>query len=195
LSVVLVAPRTEVIDEEGRRSNHIVEDLDTRHLLPHQRMADVFRSVEWATAQNGLFRTECLKKTRLHEAYYASDYVLLAEVALLGEIWQLPETLFQKRFHSGISIKANKDWREFQTWFDPSQKLKRPLLSPRMRLGLEFVRSITRMRMSTWERVSCYSTVLLSWYSREFRRLAAEGRNKIAFRTKLRKVFKSLGAL
>jgi hypothetical protein len=188
-SVVLVAPRTEVIDGEGKRSNHVVEDLDTRRPRPHQRLADVLRTVEWAPAQNGLFRREVLGKTRLIDAFFASDYVLLAEIALRGEIRQIPEILFQKRFHSGISIKANKNSTEFQAWFDPSRRARRSLLSPRLRLGIEFARSVSRSPMPLRERLLCYLTVFAVWYSRECRRAAASFRNKLALRTRLKEFF------
>ncbi|MBI3853198.1 MAG: glycosyltransferase family 2 protein [Verrucomicrobia bacterium] len=185
-SVVLVAPRTEVIDGEGKKTNYVVEELNTRRPRPHQRLADVLRTVEWAPAQNGLFRRDVLKKTRLIDAFIASDYVLLAEIALRGEILQIPEVLFQKRFHLGISIKANKNLTDFQAWIDPSRRTHRRFLSPRLHLGIEFARSISRSSMPQSERLLCYLTCFAVWYSREGRRAAANFRNKLALRTRLK---------
>ena len=155
-SVVLVAPRTELIDEEGIQlaKDWKVERLDTRRARPHQRIADVIRHVDWATAQFGLFRSEALRQTRLIDRFHACDYVLLVECAILGEIWEIPEILFQRRFHPGVSTNANKTQAELLQWFDPSQKTKGRLFSrmkldlvPRTRLGFEYARSIGRLPM------------------------------------------------
>ena len=180
LSVALVAPRTEIIDANGERTTDLaVESLDTRSARPHQRLADVLRKVQWASAQCGLFRTEILRKTRLIDPFFASDYVLLAEVALLGEIWEIPEVLFQRRFHAGISTEANKSPTALLSWFDPASRTKKGVLSPRMRLGVEYVRSISRLGLPLKDRLWCYGTALVVWYGKEFRRSGGRYKNKL----------------
>lgn len=173
-SVVLVAPRTEVIDENGNRMTTVIpiERLDTRHPRPHQRLANVLRTAQWAASQFGLFRSDALRKTRLLDPFFGSDYVLLAELALLGEIWEIPETLFQLRFHPGVSTKANKSYSELLSWWDTSQKSQKKSLFPTMRLGVEYARSISRMQLPIGERLLCYSTAFVVWYSKVFRRRA-----------------------
>ena len=196
-SVVLVAPRTELIDEEGRKltKDWKVEELETRRARPYQRVADVLRQVDWATAQFGLFRSEALRQTRLIDRFHACDYVLLLEVAILGEIWEIPEVLFQRRFHAGVSTSANRTQAELLQWFDPLQKSKGRLFSgirldlvPRTRLGVEYARSIARMRLPPTERVLCYMTAFFFWFSRELRRLIKEYGNRL--RGKLIKPFR-----
>jgi glycosyltransferase involved in cell wall biosynthesis len=182
-SVVLVAPKTEIIDEEGKKiaEDWYVESIHTRHARPHRRVADVLLNVDWATAQFGLFRTEALRKTRLIDNFVACDYVLLLEVAILGEIWEIPEIMFQRRYHSEISTRVNRTQAEFLQWFDPSQKAKcvffprmRSGLKPRMRLGLEYARSIWRMPIPNSERVLCTFAALFIWTARESKRLGRE---------------------
>src|SRR5262249_23523731 len=118
-TVVLVTSKTDVINEHGNIVNIPVENLDTRHSQPHKGVADVMRRLHWASAQYGLFRVEALRKTRLIDAFYASDNVLLVEVAVLGEIWEIPELLFQARYHPDMSARVNKSWRKLQVWFNP----------------------------------------------------------------------------
>jgi glycosyltransferase involved in cell wall biosynthesis len=190
--VVLVAPKTETIDEHGKIINIPLESLDTRRPRPYQRVKDILRSVSWATAQFGLFRTDTLKKTRLIQSFFAADHVLLLEVALLGEIWELPETLFQRRVHSGISTTANKNWRELQVWFNPSQKGLKNYLPPPLRLGLEFSRAIARSQLPLRERVICHLGIFMVWLPRECQTLITIYRNKLAFRTRVRKFFSGL---
>ena len=55
-TVALVAPKAEIIDENGNHMNLSVESLDTRRQRSYQRAEDVLRTVQWATAQFGLFR-------------------------------------------------------------------------------------------------------------------------------------------
>ena len=169
-NVVLVSPRAEVIDEEGRSTTMRVERLQTRRRAPHQRAADILRNVQWATAQYGLYRASALRKTRLIDAFPASDYVLLFELAILGEIWEVPETLFQRRYHPGISTKVNKSSAEYAAWF--GQKLKGR--SSRSRLGLEYWRSIARMSLPPGERLLCFWTAFFVWSQRKCRGIAED---------------------
>jgi glycosyltransferase involved in cell wall biosynthesis len=195
-TVVLVAPRTEIIDEDGRSTMQRAETLHTTRSLPHQRVADVLRSVAWATAQFGLFRSEALRKTRLVDRFLASDWVLLLELAILGEIWEIPEVLFQRRYHSGVSTIANKTHTELAEWFDTSQKTTRRLLPrvklallPRTKLGLEYGRSIARLPMPAGERIPCFLVAFSIWFSREAHRLGEEYGSRL--RDRLQRVFGS----
>lgn len=166
-TVALVTPRAEVIDEHGNVLNMVVESLDARYPLPHMRVEHVVRTVRWATALFGVIRTNVLKKTRLVQPYYASDNVILVEVALIGEIWELPETLFQRRFHDRISTIAHKNWRDLQIWFDPSKRGIKRFAPPKLRLGLEIVQAIIRAQLPLWERFLCGWAFLSAWIPRE----------------------------
>jgi glycosyltransferase involved in cell wall biosynthesis len=186
-NVVLVAPRTEIIDENGRRTGQLTESLHTSRWLPHQRVADVLRNVAWATAQFGLFRSEALRKTRLLGPFLASDWVLLSELAILGEIWEIPEILFQRRLHPEVSTFANKTHAELAEWFDTSRKPRKRQRFPRIKLALqprikvlwEYGRSIARMPMPARERFLCFLTAFSIWFSRESRRLSAEYSSRV----------------
>jgi hypothetical protein len=136
-----------------------------------------------------VFRIEALKKTRLCDAFFASDYVLLAEVAALGEIWEVPEVLFHARFHPGMSTKATKNWRELQAWFNPFQKGFKSRIPPHYRLGLEFLCSFTRIKMPFFERLSCYLKVFTVWYPRQNRKAFLAWRKNMALGTRLKKMF------
>ena len=193
-TVVLVYPRAEVIDSDGRRMSELSESLHTARSRPHQRVADVLRNVAWATAQFGLFRSGALRKTRLIDGFFASDWVLLLELAILGEIWEIPEILFQRRSHPGISTNTNKTRAEFLHWCDPSQKAKVRLfpqmkleLEPRFRLAVEYANSVRRMPLPSNERLRCFFTALAIWFSRESHRLVEEYGRRL--RRKLRKAF------
>lgn len=188
-SVVLVAPKSEIIDEHGGKTGIPVESLDARQSQPSERVALVLGRVFWAPALFGLYRTEALKKTGLIRAFFATDYVLLVEMSLLGEIWEVPEVLFQRRFHPGVSTRINRNWRELQAWFDPSQKGFKRFIPPYTRLALEFLSSMKRIPMAPGERLRCWKTVFSVWYPRQWRRVSAECKNRIALRSRLKRAF------
>jgi glycosyltransferase involved in cell wall biosynthesis len=165
-TVALVTPKTEMIDEAGNILNQSDECLDARQARPHQRLRHVLQNLTWARAQFGLIRASVLKRTRLIQPYYASDNVLLAEIALLGEMWELPETLFQRRHHPGVSTVANKNWRELLNWFDPSGRGMKRLIPPVPRLALEMFQAIMRAELPWRERFLCCWVYVAVWIRR-----------------------------
>jgi len=191
-TVALVATKAEVIDENGNHMNLAVETLDTRRQRSYQRGEDVLRNVQWATALYGLFRIDVLRKTHLTQPFYAADNVLLFEIALLGEIWELPEALFQRRLHPGVSTVANKSWRALHSWFDPSQRGIQAFFPPTLRIAFAFFGAITKLPMPMRDRLLCYLTVVKVWGPRESRRLFKKVRSSIALRTRLNRLFSGL---
>jgi polysaccharide pyruvyl transferase WcaK-like protein/glycosyltransferase involved in cell wall biosynthesis len=161
-TVVLVAPRTEMVDEEGVSQQIQLDRLHTTHALPHQRVADVIRNVSWAAAQYGLFRSAALRKTRLIDGFWSSDHVLLLELAILGEIWEIPETLVLKRDYPGRCCRTNKSKAEFAAWFDPTRKD----INSRKMLMVEHARSIARLPLAPVERLLCFWTAFSVWFKK-----------------------------
>ncbi len=191
-AVVLVAPMIELIDSEGLPSAVVLpfERLDTRALSPRSRFRHVLSNVKWAPAAYGLFRCAALKKTRLIGPYFGSDFVLVAEIALLGEIWEIPDVLIQRRFHAEISTTANRRNRDLLYWFDPARKRGWDLVSPRLRILLEYIRSVLRAPISRTQRLSCMVVVLETWSLRESARGLAAARNALAIRTRIRRLIR-----
>jgi len=184
-TVVLVYPRAEVIDFDSKPDRRFQpESLETRDPVPHRRLAAVLRNLNMACPVFGVMRSSALRKTRLIDQFVASDYVLLAELAMLGEIWEVPETLFQRRVHPNISTYANRNPRDLLRWYDPSKQSAKSLLSPMMALGGEYLRSVGRLPLDRRERLRCRVAALSVWYERELRNLGGKykARLKHAFR-------------
>jgi glycosyltransferase involved in cell wall biosynthesis len=169
-AVVVVFPRTELVDEAGRILTHFLpEHMETRRPQPHQRLADVLRSMTMVRAQFGFVRAAALRQTRLFDRMIAADFILFGELAMLGELWEMPETLFQRRIHAGISTRANTGTDQLMQWWDPTQRKYRGLLSPMLRLGGEYFRSIRRLPLPFGEKLRCALTVVSVWFVRELR--------------------------
>ena len=187
-SVSLVVPRAETIDESGQLKaiGRSPECSNNRYSRPHMRLAKVLRTVSFAQGQYGLIRSEALQKTRLLDSFVESDYVLIAELALLGEIWEIPEVLLQLR-HPETSICPHLNESAHLSWFDPSKKMRKSFLKPHTRIGLEYIRSIGRMQIRFVERLLCYLTFVIVWCPCEFGRLVQDLRNKAALRTRVKR--------
>jgi glycosyltransferase involved in cell wall biosynthesis len=179
-STVLVYPRAEVIDADGNRDARFVpESLATSDPLPHRRLADVLRNLNMACPVFGLIRSSALRKTRLIGSFIASDYVLLAELAMLGGIWEIPEVLFQRRVHPKISTYAHSSPADLLRWFDPSKRPSRALHSPMLALGGQYLKSINHLPLDPTERLHCRVTALSVWYGRELRILGGKYKQQV----------------
>lgn len=138
---VVAFARTEIIDPSG-------EVIGTRSHRPKLaspdaavRYADVIDQRNQMHPVFGVMRRSALEKTGLHRGYTGSDRTLVAELAMLGPIIELPEVLFAVREHRDRSVrseelkgKANRD-----AWFDTSRTGK--IVFPRWRRAADFWRA------------------------------------------------------
>jgi glycosyltransferase involved in cell wall biosynthesis len=165
--VVLCYPKTVIIDEHGRNVEDYSDGLDLRAPRPHERFAQYhnrFRTTGKCNAVFGVIRASTLRLTPLVGSYVSSDKILLGELALRGEFYEIPEHLFFRRDHPQTSVRANP-FKERSAWFDPANKGK--LQSPRWRWFFGHLSSIRRVRMGFREKILCYMQmgrwVLWNW--------------------------------
>jgi len=119
----------------------------------------------------GLMRTEVLRRTGLIGRFIAADLVLVAEMCLRGQVWQVPEFLFRQRLHARDSWRAKLSKRGEAAWFDPANQ-RRAVLFPLGRLFVEYCRAIARTDLPWGRRVVRYGQLVLLPASR-LRRAAA----------------------
>ena len=108
----------------------------------------------------GVARTEVLKKTSLIGSYYASDQVLLAELALYGKLHQRPEKLLFHREHHDRSVYGHGKRGDYVTWFN--SRFKGKILFPEWRFFAEYFRAIYRSPINYFEKLYCYFYTLRS---------------------------------
>ena len=142
------------------------------------RVFRVIQGMSLVTAVFGMFHRETLARTRLIGSFISSDYVLLLECALLGQIVQLEgEPLFQRRIHPQMSRQANKTEMEVLRWFDPEARSK---LTSRQRLYLEYLKSIYGIDgLNAVERQLCAASLVGSIVSRRARVAAGRWRRQL----------------
>jgi glycosyltransferase involved in cell wall biosynthesis len=161
--VVMCNSRVARIDENGV----LVGNYDNRTLdrisstKPHERFADMLSPQNTCWAIHAVIRSSCLIKTPLHGDYIDGDRNLLAEIALYGQVFEIPEHLFFRRDHPGAYTRAYYsessivcDYRSQLIWWE-GYKRKRLLVLPHWKNCIEYFRSINRVPLKWYERLLC----------------------------------------
>lgn len=171
-SVILVHTGTRFIDEDDAPIGSRPDGLALESSRPHQRLAQVLRHLHFSNAIYGLLRTDALRRTQLLGRYPSADLVLFTELSLLGEFREIPEYLFFRRFHAGMSRRANVSNDDVAKWFDPN--LSQRFHFPETRVLFEHFRAIQRSALDPIEKTLAMSTVVQHWIPRRARLLARE---------------------
>jgi glycosyltransferase involved in cell wall biosynthesis len=164
-TVVLVYAGCELVNDAGELiSNHqpTIASSDPR---PHKRVGLVIRNIGYVIQHYGLFVSAALRKTRLNGSYASADFVLTAELAMLGEIREIPGILIRRTINpkSGTAavLHSQKAWA---AWLDPKMKNRRILLPMRERLALEYLRSAWRLPLKPADKLACLLAAPITHY-------------------------------
>jgi glycosyltransferase involved in cell wall biosynthesis len=152
--VVLCYSRAKVIDEHGAYEVDYDPGPDTTSPKPHERFRNLILHPEYAIQQMGLIRTEILKKIGGHQSYPSSDEILLAELALCGQFYEIPERLYLYRRHSQQSTTTTHIQRARVLFFDTSFAGK--IVLPKWLYFFGCLNAIRRAPISSAERANCY---------------------------------------
>jgi hypothetical protein len=117
----------------------------------------------------GLYKTACLRQTQLIGPFFGADYVLLGELAMLGEILEVDEVLFRLRAHSKRSMKAHAGTRARAAWYDPSAARRWFVMPNWERMVWELFKSALRSRLPPAEKLKCCAVIPGTHYWRRFR--------------------------
>lgn len=161
--VVLVYTRTLIVDEDGRPLREHDDRLDLRSPKPHERLGHLVSTIVLGNVAFGLMRADALRRTRGHGNFPSADYVLLAELALIGQFWEIPEPLFVRREHAGTSRQSNPTSEDLTRWLDPTS---RPVTHERRRLLREYLAGIAHADLGTRERLVSYASFMRAWARR-----------------------------
>ncbi|NLE61854.1 MAG: glycosyltransferase [Planctomycetes bacterium] len=156
--VVLCYGKTVLIDEKGQVIRPYEDRMDLRQASPHRRLEHVLRYLFLCHVDMGLIRRRILATTRLHAPYRGSDTVLVAELALRGKFYEIPEPLFFRRLHSGNSMQAHRTAEAHALWFDPTWRGQ--VAVPRFQRLLGHFRAICDAPLDWSERLNCMRVLL-----------------------------------
>jgi len=173
--VVTVYPRRQFIHHDGSHSrdagvdNSDVEPLATYHKISFRQ---IIRLPGWTIPmlEFGLHRLAALRKTRLQGTYRASDIVLMCELSLLGELWEIPETLFFQRLHDDSpEWEQRGDLQGEAIWLDPSNT--QAVGDPGRRLFREQLQAVRRSKVGCVTKAARYLDLATYAGSKLLRRL------------------------
>lgn len=178
--VVVVFPKTVIIDEESRPvDTEFVCDLDFPEHSAAQRMR---RYLDWEGEQHaifGVFRTDALRRTALTGNFWGGDIGLLSELLCQGRFKEIPDRLFLRRYHPGTSLVAsnNNDAGEVAAWFDTSKKGKNAW--PRTRLFWEISKGVMRSPNSAVDKARIEAVVAGTWVPHYWRVMGGEAKRAV----------------
>lgn len=156
-TVVVCYPQTIIIDGEGKQIEKYVDNFNLRSPKPHKRFRQYHRLIRYGHRCHpfhGMMRTDVLQSTALVGSYPSSDLVLVGELVLRGEVYEVPEPLFFKRDHADTSVRAYRTYRERLAWYDPAKKGQLHLT--KWKWFFEYLAAIRRVQLAWSDRFFCY---------------------------------------
>jgi len=151
--VVLCFAGTDFIDEAGQTLRSYTFPVDINNASLAERFLVYAAGAHIVHEIFGLIRTEVLRDSPLIGSYAGSDKPLLGFLALRGEFYQIPETLFYHREHPGRSTKKMAGAANYTQWFDSSKSGK--YSAPFLRKVFENSKNVFTSDLSISEKAIC----------------------------------------
>jgi glycosyltransferase involved in cell wall biosynthesis len=140
---------------ENGKLRELNENFNTVGMSPNER----FRKILWnnsCASIYGLMRSHVLRKTGLFRNVFGPDNLLLAELSLMGEFYQLPLVLFKMSFQSGNIVKKVRAVFEAILPNEP-----RALIFPFTKLALAHWKLVQDSRLKRKEKFTAFLDVVL----------------------------------
>lgn len=158
--VVLAHSWNAIIDGEGG----VRETFDYQLATDSPHAPDRFRSLLFAPGGDdfyGVIRSSMLRKIAPHASYHHADRTIVADMALHGRFYQVPEFLYFRRDHPDRAERANPTKRMRCANLDPRRA--DAIRHPAARLLAEyvwgFVSIVRRSPLPAAERRECYHDI------------------------------------
>jgi glycosyltransferase involved in cell wall biosynthesis len=160
---VLAHSFTAIIDDSGDVIKTVRYSLNSAAPTAPQR----FRSVLFDRGgddDGAVIRTRVLRQTALNGSYYRADRTFVAELALYGPFYQVPDWLYFRRDHPARAARAFSSVRGWCSNLDPrrADRLRNPVLRLYGEYIWGFISAIRRAPLTPAERRACYGH-LIDW--------------------------------
>jgi len=162
-SIVLCHSKTARINENGVMVG-TYHSATNDSQKPHERLRNVLSKKGFPWMIFGVMRTNALSVTHLMRNYIGSDWNLLAEISLIGRIYEIPEYLFFRRDHQDAFTNKHflkrviPNYQNASVWWK-GNKRSAQIIFPRWKNCLEFFKSVRRAPISWYERWLCYKEI------------------------------------
>ncbi len=158
--VALACTRLVDIDDDGVRKEVDVPLLRWDSPRPNVRFRALANPHHRCESVFGVMRTATLRKTTLLGDYAGCDRVLLAQIALMGKFYEVPEVLFLHREHKKRSTKAYKSEQTRSAWFNTARAGKPDV--PHMKMLRGYAHNIRTATVPRADKLLCYA-MLVPW--------------------------------
>lgn len=153
--VLLCCTSSTSIDAAGQPVGDLrIEHCDLREKSPAARFARTLGLYPMHVLF-GVIRREELARTRLWGTAAASDRVLVSEIALHGQIREIVEPLFIRRWHPEVSWVLGTSDREYAIWYDPRNQHRR-LTMPKLERGVSYAKAIAHANLPPLQAIRAY---------------------------------------
>ena len=141
---------------------------------PHVRFRDLLSMYYITTPFHGLYRAKLFAQSQRHGSYIGADRNLVAELSLMGRIFEIPECLFFWRerpssytsvFYSRVRDNTSNRLRNETAWWSKEGGT----YFPHWKNFIEYFRSVNRVPLKLSERFLCYLQIF-DWLLRQGRR-------------------------
>jgi glycosyltransferase involved in cell wall biosynthesis len=185
-SIVLCHSKTARINQLGELTGNYDHNMRIDSQKMHERFRDLISIKHnpcWPIF--GVFRRSILERTPLHGNYPSADSNLLAEIALYGRIFEIPEYLFFRRDHpqaytrkycENQDYKSMDHYRAEMAWWATDSLIDSTVL----RNLSEYLQSVRRVPLKWSDRLLCYEQIF-DWFVREGWRLMGADLEKYFF--------------
>lgn len=177
--VSVIYSRCEYVDEAGNIQAVDSDGVDKNDPRAHVRLAHLLRYIHMYNSPYGMIRSEMLRQTHLFGLFPMADHVLMAELAVMGVLVELPQPLLRIRRHPGRTFTANKTARAIHELFTPGKRTTISLLSLRARMELELVRRIAELPNTPQERILCTAVAAFEPKWRSFKAFGGKQKRKL----------------
>lgn len=159
---ILAYPRTLLIERAIEDGVPCEYDFDLVSNDRAQRFIDLFSTMRWNNAMNGVVRREQLLRALPMGNFRNADILLMAELALLGKYVLIDEPLFYRRMSSAAATSM-RGRVEADRHLVPN--VKRPLLWQSWRYQFQLLRIVGRATPydASWLRIATHAIRRASW--------------------------------
>lgn len=159
--VVAAYPRTRLINRENGDAQVYQDALCAEHESACHRFRSVVQDMALNNAMNGVIRSNCLRRTQLIRAYFSSDVVMMAELALQGKLVEVPEYLFFRSMDA-TTATALKSKEEVRRHYNP--RGRKQMLFQQWKIQAGYFRAIRRASLARDEKKCLYGFMVKSTF-------------------------------
>jgi glycosyltransferase involved in cell wall biosynthesis len=153
-TIALCYPQATLVDAGGGNPERYDDALHLMDDSPRERFIQLMERIRLSHQHLGVSRSSMLKRTQMLGAHVGSDINLLAELALYGKFYELPERLFFRRLHEDSGSWArNSDEHQARRYYAAASS-RMALVTWRQHYA--FFRAVSRAPLKLSDRLSLY---------------------------------------